>query len=102
MRWTKLTGLEVEFESDITSSTVIYPLQSQKSGQKGGQISGSLENINTDNQCNILNKGGQNEVVRNGGQNQGEETRSKIVKAMRNKPEISRRELAEIVGICYY
>ena len=64
MRWTKLTGLEVEFESDITSSTVTYPLPSQKSGQKGGQISGSVENINTDNQYNILNKGGQTEVVR--------------------------------------
>lgn len=99
MRWTKLTGLEVEFESDITSSTVTYPLPSQKSGQKGGQMSGSMENINPGNHNNTLNKGGQSEVVRNGGQNQGEETRAKIVKAMRNKPEISRRELAEIVGI---
>ncbi len=57
-------GLKVEFESDITSSTVTYPLPLQKSGQ-----------------------------------NQGEGTRAKIVEAMRNKPEISRRELAEIVGI---
>lgn len=73
MRWTKLTGLEVDFDSDITSSTVTYPLP--------------------------LVKGGQNEVVRTSGQNQGDETRSKIVEAMRKKPEISRRELAETVGI---
>ncbi len=47
----------------------------------------------------IIKRGGQNEVVRNGDQNQGEETRAKIIKAMRNKPEISRKELAELVGI---
>ncbi len=62
-------GLEVEFESDITYSTVTYPLPLQKRWSERG------------------------------GQNQGEETRAKIVEAMRNKPEISRRELAEIVGI---
>lgn len=44
-------------------------------------------------------KSGQNEVVRKSGRIQGEETRTKIVEAMRRKPEISRRELAEIVGI---
>lgn len=73
MRWTKLTGLEVDFDSDITSSTVTYPLPLVKSSQK--------------------------KVVRTSGQNQGDETRSKIVEAMRKKPEISRRELAETVGI---
>ena len=99
MRWTKLTGLEVDFESDITSSTVTYPLPLLKSGQKGGQINGAMENLNTDTQDDTLGKGGQNEVVRTGGQNQGEETRAKIVEAMRKKPEISRRELAETVGI---
>lgn len=58
-----------------------------------------MGNINTDIQHNTSGEGGQNEVVRNGGQNQGDETRSKIVEAMRKKPEISRRELAETVGI---
>ncbi len=99
MRWTKLTGLEVDFESDITSSTVTYPLPSQKGGQKGGQINIDNENISADNQCNTHSKGGQKEVVRNSGQNQGEETRARIVEAMRKKPEISRRELADIIGI---
>ena len=99
MRWTKLTGLEVDFESDITSSTVTYPLQLQKGGQNGSQIFESTEAMNIDNQYNKLNNGGQNEVVRNGGQNHGEETRAKIVKAMRNKPEISRKELSEKLGI---
>lgn len=98
MRWTKLTGLEIDFESDITSSTVTYPLP-VKSGQLGGQINGDTEDCNADKQEDILNKGGQNKVVRNGGQNKGEETRAKIVEAMRKKPEISRRELAEIIGI---
>lgn len=98
MRWTKLTGLEVDFESDITSSTVTYPLP-VKGGQSGGQINQELAGIGAGNQDNTLIKGGQNEVVRTGGQNQGDETRSKIVEAMRKKPEISRRELAETVGI---
>lgn len=99
MRWTKLTGLEVDFESDITSSTVTYPLPLQKSGRNGGQIIGDVKTINIDNQEDILNEGGQNRVVRNGGQKKGEETRAKIVEAMRNKPDISRRQLAEILGI---
>ena len=99
MRWTKLTGLEVDFESDITSSTVTYPLPSQKGGQKGGQINIGTESIYADNQCNTHDKSGQKEVVRNSGQNQGEETRARIVEAMRKKPEISRRELADIIGI---
>lgn len=99
MRWTKLTGLEVDFDSDITSSTVSYPLPLVKSSQKGGQINGVVENLGTDTQDDTLVKGGQKKVVRTSGQNQGDETRSKIVEAMRKKPEISRRELAETVGI---
>ncbi len=99
MRWTKLTGLEVDFDSDITSSTVTYPLPLVKSSQKGGQINGVVENLGTDTQDDTLVKGGQKKVVRTSGQNQGDETRSKIVEAMRKKPEISRRELAETVGI---
>lgn len=98
MRWTKLTGLEVDFESDITSSTVTYPLPA-KGGLLGGQINGNMENIDTGNQDNTLNKSGQNEVVRTSGQNQGEETRARIIEAMRKKPEISRRELAKTIGI---
>ena len=74
-RWTKLTGLEVDFESDITSSTVTYPLPSQKGGQKGGRINIDTENISADNQYNTYNSGGQKEVVRNSGQKQWSETR---------------------------
>lgn len=59
MRWTKLTGLKVDFESDITSSTVTYPLP-----VRGGQINQELANNGTGNQDNALIKGGQNEVVR--------------------------------------
>ena len=59
-----------------------------------------MENINTGNQDDILNKGSQNQGVRKGGQNQGEETRTKIVEAMRNKPEISRRDYAEMEKEC--
>lgn len=98
MRWTKLTGLRVDFESDITSSTVTYPLP-VKGGQSSGQINQGMSNIAVDNQNNTSSNGGQNEVVRTGGQKQGDETRSRIVEAMRKKPEISRRELAETVGI---
>ncbi len=103
MRWTKLTGLDVDFDSDITSSTVTYPL-AVKSGQnevvrKGGQISDNPNESPIDRQEHIPNGGSQNEVVRKGGQNQGEETRSKIIEAMRKKPEISRQELTKIVGI---
>lgn len=61
MRWTKLTGLEVDFYSDITSSTVTYPLPLVKSSQKGGQINGVVENLGTDTQDDTLVKGGQNE-----------------------------------------
>lgn len=60
MRWTKLTGLEDDFESDVTSSTVTYPLPLQKSGQ----INGAVKNMDADNQDNTLGKGGQDGVVR--------------------------------------
>ena len=39
-------------------------------------------------------------MVRKDGQNQGEETRTKIVEAMRNKPEISSRDYAEMEKEC--
>lgn len=104
MRWTKLTGLNVDFESDITSSTVTYPLPGVKSAQKevvrkGGQkTTGCFENmIGYQDDDNI--GGGQKEVVRKSGQKPGENTKARIVEAMRKKPEISRRELAEIIGI---
>lgn len=45
MRWTKLTGLEVEFESDITSSTVTYPLPLKKGGQINDSKSGQKDNV---------------------------------------------------------
>ncbi|MCM1420487.1 MAG: putative DNA binding domain-containing protein, partial [Bacteroides sp.] len=99
MKWTKLTGLDVGFESDITSSTVTYPLPGLRNGQKGGQINTAQSNHSADFQNNTKSSGGQKQVVRSGGQKQGEETRAKIIEAMRNKPEISRRELTELLGI---
>jgi len=99
MRWTKLTGLDVDFESDIASSTVTYPLPGLKSGQKGGQINADLSGNNSDLQDDGKIHSGQNTVVRSGGQKQGEETRAKIIEAMRKKPEISRRELTTLLGI---
>ena len=82
---------------------VIYPL-AVKSGQnevvrKGGRINNDSDGLGADRQAYISANSGQNEVVRKSGRIQGEETRTKIVEAMRRKPEISRRELAEIVGI---
>lgn len=55
MRWTKLTGLDVDFESDIASSTVTYPLPGLKSGQKGGQINDihSSDNVDIGNDSNV-------------------------------------------------
>lgn len=99
MRWTKLTGLDVEFESDITSSTVTYPRSGLKSGQNGGQINTVESGCSTDLQNDGNTPSGQNPVVRTGGQKQGDETRAKIIEAMRRKPDISRRELTEILGI---
>lgn len=126
MRWTNLTGLEVDFDSDITSSTVTYPLPSQKGGQTGGQIikskSGQIENeytnqitdIPKDNVVLTTSKSGQTCTHKSGqtcthksgqttdsprGYKTGEESRSKIVEAMRNNPEISRRELSKTLGI---
>lgn len=99
MRWSKLTGLEVEFDSDITSSTVTYPLAITKSGQISGQKTISQSSSTTDLQHISNNESTRKQVVRSGGQNQGDETRAKIIEAMRNKPEISRRELSEKIGI---
>lgn len=46
-----------------------------------------------------INMGGQKEVVRKGGQNKGEESRSRIMEAMRRNPEITRLELSAAIGI---
>ena len=113
-RWTKLTGLEVDFESDITSSTVTYPLPSPKSGQinnlKSGQIEHSVVlqgvNIQENNTLMTISKSGQIDESKSGqitnlpkGYKSGDESRSKIVESMRNNPEISRRELSKLIGI---
>lgn len=114
MRWTKLTGLEVDFESDITSSTVTYPLPLLKSGQinspKSGQISIEYLDQNVDmardSIANAISKSGQINASKSGqnidiprGYKSGDESRMKIVEAMRNNPEISRRELSKLLGI---
>jgi len=64
-RWTKLTGQDVDFESNITSSTVTYPLPDVKGGQKGGQINDAIlsDNADMENDSNISS--GQKQVVRN-------------------------------------
>ncbi len=73
------------------------------SNTSGGQIGGQKDIITPSNtsdfEKNINTSGGQKAVIRNGGQKQGEETRAKIIEAMRIKPEISRKELTEIIGI---
>lgn len=68
-------------------------------GQKGGQNKNDGSVNVSGSQTDKLNNGGQKEVVGNGGQKGGDVTRSKIIEAMRNKPEISRRELSVIIGI---
>lgn len=99
LRWTQLTGRSVDFESDISSSTLTYSLPTAESGQKGGQISSGHPSNTPDSQCNKPTDSRNEQVVRNGGQKQGDVTRAKIVAAMRNKPEISRKELSESIGI---
>lgn len=99
LRWTKLTGYNVDFESDIISSTVTYPMPDIKGSQKGGQKIVVLSEKDSDTEDNGNDSGGQKVVVRNGGQKQGDDTRAKIIEAMRRKPGISRKELTEIIGI---
>lgn len=88
MRWTKLTGLEVEFDSGIISSTVTYPLPLKKSDQKNSPESGQNDSIKSGQHANISR-----------GYKTGDESRSKIVEAMRRNPEISRKELSTVLGI---
>lgn len=99
MRWTQLTGHDVEFESDIISSTLTYPIAEVRDGQIGGQIGAVKPIENTGLEYNNDKVSGQKRVVRKGGQKQGDDTRDKIVEAMRRKPEITRRELTEVIGI---
>lgn len=114
MRWTKLTGLEVDFESDITSSTVTYPLPLLKSGQINNPKSGQINidhlrqsvDITKDDIANTISKSGQINASKSGqnidiprGYKSGDESRMKIVEAMRNNPEISRKDLSKLLGI---
>ena len=107
-----------DFESDIASSTVTYPLPLQKSGQIGGQINilksgqidgkylGQVADISKDDALAAISESGQISSVKSGqntnmpkGYKSGDESRSKIVEAMRNNPEISRKELSKLLGI---
>ena len=114
MRWTKLTGLEVDFESDITSSTVTYPLPLLKSGQINSPKSGQMDDENFRQIAETLKNDTLTDVSKSGqiissksgqitdlpkGYKSGDESRSKIVEAMRNNPEISRKELSKLLGI---
>lgn len=114
MRWTKLTGLEVDFESDITSSTVTYPLPLLKNGQINNPKSGQINidhlrqsvDITKDDIANTISKSGQINASKSGqdidiprGYKSGDESRMKIVEAMRNNPEISRKDLSKLLGI---
>lgn len=120
-RWTNLTGLDVDFDSDIISSTVTYPLP-VKGGQNDSIKSGQINNGNLtqiadttkENRLNILSKSGQINSSKSGqienpksgqitdtskGYKTGDKSRAKIVEAMRKNPEISRKELSTILGI---
>ena len=106
MWWTKLTGLEVDFESDITSSTVTYPLPLLKGGQinspKSGQIDDGdfrqvAETLKNDTLTDVSKSGQITDLPK--GYKSGDESRSKIVEAMRNNPEISRKELSKLLGM---
>lgn len=114
MRWTKLTGLEVDFDSDITSSTVTYPLPVFKSGQINSAKSGQIDINHLSQNIDMMqdgidihnSKSGQIKVPNSGqntnmpkGYKSGDESRAKIVEAMRNNPEISRKELSNLLGI---
>lgn len=113
MRWTVLTGLDVEFESDITSSTLTYPLpvkSSQKDSSESGQInigtSRHAADILEDAVVDTKSKSGQINASKSGqnpdmprGYKSGDESRARIVEAMRNNPEISRKELSNLLGI---
>lgn len=107
MRWTKLTGLNVEFEGDVMSSTLTYPLPILNSSQindiNGGQISYDFPNHFSDVEEDTYGKGGQKgwseKVVRKDGRKDGDETRVMIIDAIRNNPEVTRKELSEIIGI---
>ena len=93
-------------------------MPSQKSGQKGGQInspkSGQIddgdfrqvaETLKNDT-LTYVSKSGQIISSKSGqitdlpkGYKSGDESRSKIVEAMRNNPEISRKELSKLLGM---
>lgn len=103
----------MELESDILASTLTYylPVKSGRiSGQKGGKI--NIENIENQKQIEgnggkisgkiNIGESGQISGKKSGqisGKKNGEETRKKIVDAMRQNPEITRSELAKVVGI---
>lgn len=80
LKWKELTGKDIVFLSELTFSTVTYPLP-DKGGQKNG---------------------GQKKVVRKekGGQKEsGQKTRLLILDLMRTNPNISRKELSEKLQI---
>lgn len=92
LRWSELTGMGVTFDNDLMSSTLTYSLPAPEGGQMSSVQGSGSQQID-------MSEGGQKEVVRKGGQKQGDETRNKIINAMRVRPEISRKELVELIGI---
>ena len=86
----RFTNKDILFESELTHSTVIYPLQ-EKSGQE--------KVVKNDN-------GGQEKVVKNkkggrrkGEKKQGAETRSSVLMLIKENPRITRQELEEKLNI---
>lgn len=99
-----------------------YPLPLYKSGQISNSKSGQLDrnclketvDIKDDERLGVMSKSGQIKTLKSGqinasksGQNtdipkgykSGDESRAKIIEAMRKNPEISRRELSILIGI---
>lgn len=84
------------------------PDSQNNSNTKGGQIRWSdkgdqneviRKDKKSDTQNYNNNKGGQIRWSDKGGQKQGDDTRTKIVEAMRKNPEISRRDLSKLLNI---
>lgn len=105
---------KVKSVSTYEITGIEYPLPLPKSGQinspKSGQISIEHLSQNVDMArygiANAISKSGQINASKSGqnidiprGYKSGDESRMKIVEAMRNNPEISRRELSKLLDI---
>ncbi len=74
IKWKELTGSDVKFESDLLISTVTYPLAKMNS-RHSGHISGA-----------------------NNGANNGANDENKLLEHIKNNPNITQPQLADILG----